>query len=200
MSSKIGEAMTINESTLRRACGGTVVLVIALTVAACGSQAASTSLTTAPKKPGTSTTVKPTSNTTTSPASGIAALSKVGPAAVTGLTVSLAKGAQGIFLIGPNGHTLYIFTKDQGSVSACVSPTCAKAWPALRATGGATTGPSVNATEVATAHGQVTNQVTYYGHLLYYFEGDTAPGQTNGTSIPDFDLLGPFGNVMLPRP
>jgi predicted lipoprotein with Yx(FWY)xxD motif len=195
--------MAISESALRRACGGTVVLFIALTVAACGSPTASTS-TTAPKEPAANTTVKPTPNTTpsttTSPASGIAALSKVGPATVTGLTASLAKGAQGIFLIGPNGHTLYIFTKDQGSVSACMSPTCAKAWPGLRATGGVTTGPGINAAEVATAHGQVTNQVTYYGHLLYYFEGDTAPGQTNGTSIPNFDLLGPFGNVMLPRP
>jgi predicted lipoprotein with Yx(FWY)xxD motif len=188
--------MRKSESVLHPSWGGAVVMVFALALAACGSSSSSTS-TTALKKPATSTTVAP--STTTSPASGIAALSKVGPATATGLTVSLAKGAQGIFLIGPNGHTLYIFTKDQGSVSACGSATCAKAWPGLRSSGRPTAGPSISATEVATAHGQVTNQVTYYGHLLYYFEGDAAPGQTNGTSIPDFDLLGPFGNVMLPR-
>jgi predicted lipoprotein with Yx(FWY)xxD motif len=190
--------MTKGKGVLRASWGGAGVLVIALALAACGSS--SSTPTTTLKKPAASTTVQPSSSTTTSPASGIAALSQVGPATATGLTVSLAKGTQGIFLIGPNGHTLYIYTKDQGSVSACVSASCAKAWPGLRSTGRPTTGPSVNATEVATAHGQVTNQVTYYGHLLYYFDGDTAPGQTNGTSIPDFDLLGPFGNVMLPRP
>ena len=52
---------------------------------------------------------------------------------------------------------------------------------------------------VASVRGQVTDQVAYYGHLLYYFEGVTALGQTNGTNIPGFDLLGPFGDVMLPR-
>ncbi|MGH2717517.1 MAG: hypothetical protein ACRDJU_02915 [Actinomycetota bacterium] len=48
------------------------------------------------------------------------------------------------------------------------------------------------------ANGQVANQVTYYGHLLYYFDQDTAPGQTSGDGVNNFDLLGPVGNVMLP--
>ena len=47
---------------------------------------------------------------TTAPAvNPITALASIGPASATGRTVSLAKGAQGIFLIGPNGHTLYIY-------------------------------------------------------------------------------------------
>ena len=29
--------------------------------------------------------------------------------------------------------------------------------------------------------------------------GDTAPGQTTGTKISGWHLLGPFGNVMLPK-
>jgi predicted lipoprotein with Yx(FWY)xxD motif len=190
--------MKQSHSIQRRWWGAAAVLVIALTLAACGSSVSSTS-TTANKTPATSTTVAPISSTTTSTAISIAALSKVGPATATGMTVSLAKGAQGIFLIGPNGHTLYIFAKDQGSVSACASATCISLWPALRSSGSPTTGSSMNATEVTTVHGQVPHQVTYYGHLLYYFKGDTAPGQTNGTSIPDWNLLGPFGNVMLPR-
>jgi predicted lipoprotein with Yx(FWY)xxD motif len=135
---------------------------------------------------------------TTAPANPIAVLESIGPASATGKTVSLAKGPQGIFLIGPNGHTLYIFTMDHGTNSACKTGECAKIWPALTSSGALKSGPGINAKEVKTAHGQVKRQVTYYGHLLYYFKGDSSPGRTNGTSVADWDLLGPFGNVMLP--
>jgi predicted lipoprotein with Yx(FWY)xxD motif len=172
----------------------------AIVLAACGSSsstktAASASTTAAPTTtaPASSTTQAPT--TTESQAAMIAALAKVGPAKATGLTVSLTKGPKGIFLIGPDGHTLYIFTKDQGTTTACTTAECMNFWPALRSTSTPTTGPGINAAMVTVAHGQVA----YYGHLLYYFKGDTAPGQTNGTTIADWDLLGPFGNVMLPQ-
>ena len=111
------------------------------------------------------------------------------------MTVSLAKSPKGIFLIGPNGHTLYIFTKDKGTTTACTSSECMQFWPALKATSTPTSGPGINAAMVTVAHGQVA----YYGHLLYYFKGDTKPGDTNGTAIADWNLLGPFGNVMLPQ-
>ena len=75
----------------------------------------------------------------------------------------------------------------------------ASAIAALAKVGPATAGPGITVSKVSTADGQVAHQVTYYGHLLYYFKGDTAPGQTSGLSIPDFYLLGPFGNVMLPH-
>jgi predicted lipoprotein with Yx(FWY)xxD motif len=143
---------------------------------------------------------QPKTTATTAPAPNpITALESIGPASATGKTVSLAKAAQGIFLIGPNGHTLYIFTKDHGTTSACKKVECAKSWPALTATGALKSGPGINATEVKTAQGQVKHQVTYYGHLLYYFKGDASAGQTNGANVADFDLLGPFGNVMLPH-
>jgi predicted lipoprotein with Yx(FWY)xxD motif len=190
--------MKIRDMTPSRWVVGALTLAAATGLAACGSSSSSPSTTGAAKAP--TTTVAPASTSTTvSAASRIAALSKVGPATATGLTVSLAKGSQGIFLIGPNGRTLYIYTKDHGSVSACVNAACAKAWPALTAKGTPTSGPGINSASVATTHGQVADQVTYFGHLLYYFDGDSAAGQTNGTSIPDFDLLGPFGNVMLPQ-
>jgi predicted lipoprotein with Yx(FWY)xxD motif len=173
-----------------------VALLVGL--AGCGSSSSAKAAATAPPA-STATTTPSASITTPAPAGGASALSQIGAATATGLTVSLAKGAPGIFLIGPNGHTLYIFSQDKGAASACTSAACVKAWPALTATGSPTSGPSINSSQVSTEHGQVANQVTYYGHLLYYFHGDTAPGQTDGTSVPNFDLLGPFGNEMLPK-
>jgi predicted lipoprotein with Yx(FWY)xxD motif len=72
-----------------------------------------------------------------------AGLKAIGPATATGKTISLAKGKAGIFLIGPNGHALYIFDKDHGTTTACTG-TCATYWPALTATGPITTGPDID--------------------------------------------------------
>jgi predicted lipoprotein with Yx(FWY)xxD motif len=180
--------MRITTGGLARILGGTALSVASLAAIGLSSTAQASQ-----PKTSASTTA------TTAPANPITALASIGPASATGKTVSLAKGAQGIFLIGPNGHTLYIFNKDHGTISACKKGQCAKSWPALTATGTFTSGPGITTKEVKTAHGQVKHQVTYYGHLLYYFKGDASPGQTKGASVAGRDLLGPFGNVMLPR-
>jgi len=181
---------------------GGVVLLAAL-ASACSTSAKTTTAAGTSSTASTSTTAGPTTTsgptTTQSQASIVAALAKVGPATATGRTVSLAKGPQGIFLIGPDGRTLYIFSKDRGTTTACTDAECKQYWPALTATGAITAGPGIAVAKVATADGETAHQVTYYGHLLYYFKGDTKPGQTSGTTIADWYLLGPFGNVMLPH-
>jgi predicted lipoprotein with Yx(FWY)xxD motif len=176
----------------------TGLVIGGLLLAGCGSSSktsAGASSTTAPATSG-----EPATSATPTTVGGVSgarsALAAVGPAAPSSNTVSLAKGPAGIFVIASNGHSLYVFAKDQGTTSACTG-SCASTWPALTASGPVTVGASVNQAEVATANGQVPNQVTYYGHLLYMFAGDSSPGQTNGASIPNWHLLGPFGNVML---
>ncbi len=166
---------------------GTAALVLLAGACGSGKKAA------APSAPNAEV---PTSQVATSqPASRLAS---IGPAKPDGLTVSLARSSQGIFLIGPNGRSLYVFDNDHGSTSACTG-SCAAVWPALTSASSITAGTVINGSQLGKAMGQVANQVTYYGHLLYYFSGDQTPGQTNGTSIPGWHLLGPFGNVMLPR-
>ncbi len=125
-------------------------------------------------------------------------LGAMGSARATGKTLSLAKGKPGIFVIGANGHSLYVFDEDHGTKSTCTG-SCASTWMALTSTGSVTAGLLIKKSEVAKVDGQKPDQIAYYGHLLYYFKGDTAPGQTNGTSVAGWHLLGPFGNVMLPR-
>jgi predicted lipoprotein with Yx(FWY)xxD motif len=126
------------------------------------------------------------------------AFEQIGAAKATGKTLSLAKSKQGIFAIGPNGHSLYVYAGDHGTKSGCTGG-CATAWPAFTESGSITTGVLIKKSEVGKADGQKADQLTYYGHLLYYFKGDTAPGDTNGVGIKGWHLIGPFGNVMLPR-
>jgi predicted lipoprotein with Yx(FWY)xxD motif len=101
--------------------------------------------------------------------------------AASGATVSVADGR----LVGPNGHTLYLFEKDTGTTSACTGA-CVGAWPALVAPGTPTAGTGIDATKLSTATGQAPNQVVYNGHLLYFFANDQAAGDTNGTKIPNW--------------
>lgn len=114
--------------------------------------------------------------------------------ATSSLAVSVASnGALGKYLVGGNGHTLYLFEKDQGTTSACTGG-CASSWPPLVAEGTPTGGDGIDASALSTANGSAPNQVTYHGHLLYYFAGDQAPGDTNGTSVPSWYPVGPDGN------
>jgi predicted lipoprotein with Yx(FWY)xxD motif len=173
---------------------GVAVAALALAASACSSSSSKkVSTASAPAaQSGTPTTVSFAPPTTADP---LAALQAIGPAAASSFTVSLAKGPEGIFLIGPNGHTLYIHTTDKGTTTSCAGA-CLTAWPPLTASGPVTGGPAVTAAQLGTAAG---NQVTYYGHLLYYFVNDKAVGDTTGAAIPTWLLLGPFGNEMQPK-
>ena len=119
-----------------------------------------------------------------------------GSGAATGdATVDVASDDDlGEYLVGPDGHTLYLFTEDQGTTTACTGA-CADNWPPLVA-GDPTGGDGVDADELSTADGIQPDQVTYHGHLLYYFAGDEAPGDTNGTAVPSWFAVDPGGEAI----
>ena len=95
-------------------------------------------------------------------------------------TVGTANTSLGTILVDSKGDTLYQFGKDSGTKSACFGA-CATAWPPLRATGKTTAGTGVNSAMLGTSpRSDGAAQVTYNGHPLYLFEGDQAPGDTNG--------------------
>jgi predicted lipoprotein with Yx(FWY)xxD motif len=90
-------------------------------------------------------------------------------------------------LTNSSGRTLYWFAPDTPSKSVCYG-TCAAYWPPVIGTPAA--GPGVTLSKIATiARTDGTIQVTYAGHPLYTYVGDTAPGQANGNNI---DLNGGF--------
>jgi predicted lipoprotein with Yx(FWY)xxD motif len=91
----------------------------------------------------------------------------------------------GQYLTDPDGHALYTLSSDTATGSTCTGH-CLTVWPPLLiAPGGSITGPTGTggafSTVVRTDTG--ATQVRYNGHPLYRFQGDTAPGQTNGEGI-----------------
>ena len=82
--------------------------------------------------------------------------------------------------------TLYLFEADNGTASRC-DGACASAWPPLTTAGPPIAGAGVSASKLGTAkRGDGTTEVTYHGHPLYTYAGDSAPGQTTGQGSDDF--------------
>jgi predicted lipoprotein with Yx(FWY)xxD motif len=142
-----------------------VIPLVALVVAACGSGAAATASPPA------------TASTSTATSSGASA------------TVDAASSSLGSILVDSRGRTLYLWQADTGPRSTC-SGACAAAWPPLLTNGAPAAGSGVNASLLGTTRrSNGTEQVTYNHHPLYLFEGDTAPGQTNGQGSDGFGAL-----------
>jgi predicted lipoprotein with Yx(FWY)xxD motif len=114
----------------------------------------------------------------------------------TGATVKVATTKLGRILTDANGRTLYLFKKDKGAMSSC-DGACASIWPPLT---GATrvAGPGLAAAKLGSIkRADGTTEVTYAGHPLYTYAGDSKPGQTSGQGLKDFGaewyVLAPSG-------
>lgn len=91
----------------------------------------------------------------------------------------------GLVLVESKGLTLYTLTKN-GQPVACSGP-CARAWPPLLLTSGATTATgSADITGLGTVSANGGLQVTKDGAPLHRFAGDRAPGDANGDGITSF--------------
>ena len=105
------------------------------------------------------------------------------PAGTTTATVTLAPSKFGKVLVGPNGRTLYDFVADKTMKSTCYGA-CASVWPPLTVTGTPKPGPGAKVSLLGTTkRTDGATQVTYNGHPLYYYAGDTAAGDTTGQDI-----------------
>jgi predicted lipoprotein with Yx(FWY)xxD motif len=140
---------------LKRMFFGMSMLLIALTVVACGSSSSTSTSSTTP---------------TASPSSSV--LIKTAVVTVNGKSTTILTNAQ--------GRTLYYSKSDTATKVACTGA-CAKIWPPLLFTA---TGLPTSATPVPGKLSVVTDangkQVEYNGHPLYTYSLDTAAGQTHG--------------------
>ena len=155
---------------LKRSLVITPGLFIAMFIVACGGNT-----TTGGGPYGSGSSNPPTTTTPTTGGSGSSAVLQTATATV--------KGQSETVLTDTHGMTLYYFTADSATQSAC-SGGCAQMWPPLLSTGsGAPTSSTTLAGKLSVQMDANGNQVEYNGHPLYTFSGDTAPGQTNGDGL-----------------
>ena len=161
---------------LKRMFLGMGMLLIVLTVAACGgssptSSSSGTTPTTAPSSSTTPTKAPSSTTPTTAPSSSVYII-KTASATVNGKSTTILTNAQ--------GKTLYYYKSDTATKVACTGA-CARIWSPLLFTG---TGLPTSATPLQGKLSVVTDangkQVEYNGHPLYVYSLDTASGQTHG--------------------
>jgi len=154
-------------------------LAAAVVVAACSSG-------------GTSSAAAPAA----SPAGGSS--SSAGASSSGGTVITTATSSAGTVLASGSGRAVYLWAKDTGDMSTCTGA-CAGAWPPVTTTGAATASGSAKASDIGTiTRSDGTKQVTYDGHPLYYFSGDSGPGTATGQGSDSFGakwwLVAPTGS------
>jgi len=151
--------------TIRLGAGLAVALGAALLTVACSSSGSSTS----------------SAATSAGGSTGSAAA-----AAGSGLVITTKSGSAGAFLTDGSGRAVYLWMKDGKDSSGC-SGACAGAWPPVTTTGAVTASGGVNMADLSTiTRSGGAKQVVYDGHPLYYFSGDSGPGQVNGQGSDGF--------------
>lgn len=124
----------------------------------------------------------PSANRSTTTSSAPSHSSGTSPA-----TVQTAKSsAFGTILVDSSGQTLYMLTADSPTSPACTA-SCLDIWLPLKSPAAPRAGSGVSASLLATVtRTDGTRQVSYNGHLLYTFSGDSAKGQVKGEGIASF--------------
>lgn len=132
-----------------------------------------------------------------SPAGSAPASGGTSGASASGTVIESHAGSGGTFLTDGSGRAVYLFAADSMNKSAC-SGACASLWPPVMAKGQLTASGGAKPADLSTiTRPGGGKQVTYDGHALYFFAGDSASGQTGGQGIDQFGakwwLVAPSG-------
>jgi predicted lipoprotein with Yx(FWY)xxD motif len=101
------------------------------------------------------------------------------PAATTAVLKTTTIGGTTV-LTNAKGFTLYSFAPDTPTRSTCYG-TCAAYWPPV--TGSTAAGAALPGRVGTIKRTDGTEQLTYNGHPLYTYIGDSAPGQASGNNL-----------------
>jgi predicted lipoprotein with Yx(FWY)xxD motif len=120
-----------------------------------------------------------------------------GAGAGAGSAVEVNDSEFGKILTDSDGRTLYLFDKETSDRSRCFGA-CAEAWPPFFTKGDPQAGSGAKDELLGTTDHEGETQVTYNGHPLYYYEGDTQPGQVLCQGVDEFGglwlVVDPDGN------
>ncbi len=122
--------------------------------------------------------------------------------AARGAKLEIRHTSLGAILATGRGLTVYMFTHDSIDHDTCVAISgCSGIWPLFTSNGRPSLGPGVKRSLV----GAITvpggaRQVTYAGHPLYTYIGDSGPGDTSYVGQSQFGgrwfALSPSGHVV----
>jgi predicted lipoprotein with Yx(FWY)xxD motif len=115
-----------------------------------------------------------------------------------GTVITTASTSAGAVLTDGSGRAVYLWVKDTGKTSACTGA-CASAWPPVTTTGTVSAAGRASASDLGTStRPDGTKQVTYNGHPLYYYAGDSGAGMASGQGSDSFGakwwLVSPSGS------
>jgi len=95
-------------------------------------------------------------------------------------TIGLRRTKLGMILVNSRGFTVYAFTHDPLKKNTCMSiKGCSSFWPPVSTSGAPRAGRGVRRSLLGTIRIKGGLQVTYAGHALYLYSGDSGPGQTS---------------------
>jgi predicted lipoprotein with Yx(FWY)xxD motif len=102
--------------------------------------------------------------------------------AASSVAIKTMSTSKGTVLTDAAGLTLYWFAKDTSTTSNC-NGSCATYWPPVLGTAAAAAGTTLphGFGTIKRADGQT--QITYDGHPLYTYSGDTGAGEVNGNDL-----------------
>ena len=103
-------------------------------------------------------------------------------------TLKLSNTNVGTILVNGRGFTIYAFTKDGRNRDACQKISgCMGVWPVVAGGSTPVLGPGVKRSLVGKIKLRSgAKQLTYGGHPLYTYIGDSGPGQTSYVNFQQF--------------
>jgi predicted lipoprotein with Yx(FWY)xxD motif len=112
--------------------------------------------------------------------------------------LAIADSPLGDHLVDAEGITLYLFDNDEPGVSNCTDD-CLDSWPPLTVDDEPTWGEGVDGDLVGTIEREDdgSTQVTYDDMPLYFWAGDSAPGDVEGQGVNDvWWVVAPDGSAI----